>query len=837
MKSGDVNGILHISGIENLNDQLILHCGELEEYQDLENIKLILENFDSHKRISIPIDAELWKFKKLVVSDWSGFCKKNKSMLSRGNVNLILSGWKKDISYCYLLGGSKTFHDFSMLINPNEEEQLLHQLCLTKVWVDAEHWVLQWATGKQRLEILANNGVLQQNFLEIESIYTENQKLHISLDKKNDIIGESIVWLAWEEGIGELYHVNGSYDCSTNEVIIEASGLYREKAGKLRIFPVVMNDAELICYYELKSAEIFSKAAKKDKSCRIAAAMILENTNQEMALAASFTSGGYLHFHIAKQRNLFTEMSSPLAKSIKIVNNRICFKCRMAKSKLNLKSISLILRSKVQDKRYEFSFTTKEHGSYVNVVAYLPLEQIEWEQFYWDIRGVVTYSGIESEIRFRNYSKVNRLCMLLKNQQTFVGDGNYVVYPYLTNSYDFAIGYRARTEYDCWQFVFKEYLALVVYYLLRPYWLSRKIWLVYEKYSITAQDNSFYFFEYCMEKLSKEEKKNIYYVIDKEAADYQYVSKYDDHVIQFLSLKHMIYMKAAKLLVSSDTKAHAYAWRSPNTIYRELLKRNKNVFLQHGVIYYKKCHQGLKKRGTNNCRLFIVSSEVEKQIIKEYFGYKDKEIAVTGLARWDVLHDTSVVGEKLILMMPTWRNWLEEVTEEEFQKSDYYKNYMALLNNAKLHSFLERKNVNMIFYIHPKFREYIKVFGSSSSRIKMVEFGTQPLNALIMKCNMMVTDYSSACWDVYYQGKPVLFYLFDYEMYSQVQGSYVDMRTDAFGKATDNADELIDMMERIEESGFREEDKYAAMREELLPYRDNCNSERTYQILKNMFAK
>ena len=81
MKSGDVNGILHISGIENLNDQLILHCGELEEYQDLENIKLILENFDSHKRISIPIDAELWKFKKLVVSDWSGFCKKNKSML------------------------------------------------------------------------------------------------------------------------------------------------------------------------------------------------------------------------------------------------------------------------------------------------------------------------------------------------------------------------------------------------------------------------------------------------------------------------------------------------------------------------------------------------------------------------------------------------------------------------------------------------------------------------------------------------------------------------------------------------------------------------------------
>ena len=208
---------------------------------------------------------------------------------------------------------------------------------------------------------------------------------------------------------------------------------------------------------------------------------------------------------------------------------------------------------------------------------------------------------------------------------------------------------------------------------------------------------------------------------------------------------------------------------------------------------------------------------------------------MTGLARWDVLEDRSVPGEKMILMMPTWRNWLEEVTEEQFKASDYYKNYMALLNSPKLHDFLKRKHVKMIFYIHPKFREYISTFATDCPNIQMIEFGTQPLNALLMRCNMMITDYSSACWDVFYQKKPVLFYLFDYELYDQVQGSYVDMRTQAFGDATDQMDELVDWMEAYEEKGFCEKEKYAKLREQLLPFRDHLNCDRTYEAIKKKF--
>ena len=170
-----------------------------------------------------------------------------------------------------------------------------------------------------------------------------------------------------------------------------------------------------------------------------------------------------------------------------------------------------------------------------------------------------------------------------------------------------------------------------------------------------AQDNGFYFFKYCMENLPESEKDRIYYVIDKKAPDYQYVRQYGRHVLNFLSLKHMVYLMGARVLISSDTKAHAYAWHSPNSIYRNMLKRKENVFLQHGVIAFKCCHQGLRKKSVNASNLFVVSSDVEKKIILDKFGYDDSEVIVTGLARWDVLEDKSVGQEREILLMPTWR--------------------------------------------------------------------------------------------------------------------------------------------------------------------------------------
>lgn len=335
-----------------------------------------------------------------------------------------------------------------------------------------------------------------------------------------------------------------------------------------------------------------------------------------------------------------------------------------------------------------------------------------------------------------------------------------------------------------------------------------------------------------MEKLPEGEKNHIYYVIDTKAADYEVVKQYGKHVIPFLSFKHMVYLQAARVLISSDTKAHAYAWHSANSIYRNSLYKKKNVFLQHGVMAFKCCHKGLRKGSANPSNLFITSSQVEASIIEKYFEYSQSEIAVTGLARWDVLEDKANPAHKEILLMPTWRTWLEEVQKEEFMQSDYYKHYMDFLNQPQLVELLEKYDVTMNFYIHPKFREYLDAFSVGSKRIQLIPFGSQPLNELLMSCSMMITDYSSACWDVYYQGKPVLFYLFDLELYNEVQGSYIDMEKEAFGDNARDGKTLLDLMEYYIKNDFREKECYAKQREILLPYRDDLNSKRTYDIIK-----
>ena len=40
---------------------------------------------------------------------------------------------------------------------------------------------------------------------------------------------------------------------------------------------------------------------------------------------------------------------------------------------------------------------------------------------------------------------------------------------------------------------------------------------------------------------------------------------------------------------------------------------------------------------------------------------------------------------------------------------------------------------------------------------------------------MLITDYSSVSWDIYYMEKPILFYQFDLEQYNETNGSYIDM--------------------------------------------------------------
>ena len=225
---------------------------------------------------------------------------------------------------------------------------------------------------------------------------------------------------------------------------------------------------------------------------------------------------------------------------------------------------------------------------------------------------------------------------------------------------------------------------------------------------------------------------------------------------------------------------------------------------------------------------------VEQEIAINELGYNEKTAPITGFARWDVLEDKQADKEKFILLMPTWRSWLEEVSDNQFLVSDYYKKYSSLLQSPRLNQILKDTNTRLIFYIHPKFAGYIDNFKAAvSNRVTYIPFGKIPLNELMMRCSMLITDYSSVCWDVYYMDKPVLFYQFDYDMYNQAHGSYINMENDLFGNRSTTEDALLNDVEYFANNGFVENEKDRLAAPKYFEYRDNNNSKRIYDFLKN----
>jgi len=164
-------------------------------------------------------------------------------------------------------------------------------------------------------------------------------------------------------------------------------------------------------------------------------------------------------------------------------------------------------------------------------------------------------------------------------------------------------------------------------------------------------------------------------------------------------------------------------------------------------------------------------------------------------------------------------------------ETEYYKSYFELLNSYKLQEVIKKNNVKLKFFIHPKFKEYISKFSSNNENISIYEYGEVKVNDLLMKSSMLITDYSSVAWDMYYQKKPIVFYQFDIEDYDKYQGSYLDMDSELFGDRVFKVEELIQTIEEYICVDFEEKNEYADMRSKYFTHVDKKNCERTYKTI------
>ncbi len=549
-------------------------------------------------------------------------------------------------------------------------------------------------------------------------------------------------------------------------------------------------------------------------------------------LTQARAADGALQLKLAKRDDYLRYLVKGTVKKLKVSPHAITVGVELSAPTFQVSCIKLRYRSADEDIVFELPTTVRQTGSGFEVSTTFDPRAYDFKEIYWDFRVGLHNDelGIQMDVPAL-CPFMQRARMVLGNVQAALPGDKIIFSNYARGTGSLHFVYRTMSEYDSPACRRREVVAYALFRLTKPFWAAKRIWLVHEKFCSTAQDNGFYFFKYCMDELPPQERAHIFYVMDKNAKDRDKLAGYEGNVLDFMSFKHLLYGMAADIVIASDSTSHLFTWRPKPSAVAHVFKRKKTLFLQHGVTALKRVDYIFGKKGTSPMTYFLTTSSAEQRIVVGHFGYSAAEAPVLGFSRWDVLEDRSDSQHPKILIMPTWRQWLEEQSEEVFVGSEYYQRYSQLIQSPRFARLLEEHDATASFFIHPKLSEHLSAFATSNPRIELIAQGSVPLNELMMESSMLITDYSSVCWDMLYMDKPVCFYQFDKERYCNVVGSYIDFDQDLPGDSCESEDELLSSVEASLARGCVLTERDAQRASNWYDYKDTNNRQRTYEFL------
>lgn len=497
----------------------------------------------------------------------------------------------------------------------------------------------------------------------------------------------------------------------------------------------------------------------------------------------------------------------------------------------NIKSVRLVHRNVIKPTQHDFPVDKINESNDALIISVLIDLEHEYIPYYWDLFLVGESSEYNDEIIW-DVTSVNQKAEKKVDKDVFSKElkvgAEDIIYPYITAGDSMSFTYRKQEDFENkWNF-FKEKMAFIIYKTFKYYFDWKNIWIVFEKNSFGAHDNGYHFFKYMYEN---EKQPNTYYVIRKDSPEYKNMKKMSDRVLKYMSLKYFVYMFASQVFISSDTKFHSYNLQRRDSKLAKSMLTKKNVFLQHGVNGIKKVPVFHKKRGLLD--LIIAPSNFEmREINVKQWGYSSEEVVATGYSRWDSYKDkTHTIPYKQVFMMPTWRKWMEGMSKEDFKTTPFYHEYQTFLSSPKLKEVMLANNVRIAFFLHPYFKEYVDLFEIDDSFVDQYGYLGVDMGEEIMKSSLMISDYSSVVWDMYYLKKPVMFYQFDQDDYLKSEGAYLDYDKDLFGDVVFNADSAIKILSDYAQNGFQEKTEFKVMRDKYLDFNDHNNSERIYKAI------
>lgn len=353
-----------------------------------------------------------------------------------------------------------------------------------------------------------------------------------------------------------------------------------------------------------------------------------------------------------------------------------------------------------------------------------------------------------------------------------------------------------------------------------------------------ADDNAEHLYRHI---LREHPQLNAFFVLSEDSHDWHRLEEEGFRLIAFGSVQHKLCLLNAAHVVSSHADSFVLHVL-PYGDYGDMLNF-KFTFLQHGVIR-DDISGWLNSKAID---LFVTSSPREHESIageRSRYKFGDRETKMVGLARHDGLLERTEATEKVVLIMPTWRQYLVSGAAHgttgrsesaAFYESNYARTWKALLHSDELRELVELHGYRVVFFPHANMQLYADWF-EAPAWVDLRTHATEPvLQKLYRRAAVMVTDYSSVFFEMGLLDKPIVYYQFDLdEMYGGKHPSrlgYFDFTRDGFGPVVERAPELLRELGAILERDCQPSPDYLRRMRETLPLRDGGNRRRTVEAI------
>ncbi|NRA18806.1 MAG: CDP-glycerol glycerophosphotransferase family protein, partial [Oceanospirillaceae bacterium] len=284
---------------------------------------------------------------------------------------------------------------------------------------------------------------------------------------------------------------------------------------------------------------------------------------------------------------------------------------------------------------------------------------------------------------------------------------------------------------------------------------------------------------------------------------------------------YLRYVATAKYLINNSTFPPFFTRRREQfylntwhgTPWKTLGKDIKNSFMEH---------KNTQRNFLQATHIITPNSHTTDVLINRYdieslytgrvyeSGYPRVDLTLNAKAESKALlkRRLGILDEKpVILYAPTWRGILGKTVVE-------------LEEIQTVISTVASCDVHVLFRGH-YFVEKAILEKDLEARVAPSELDTNELLSIV---DCLITDYSSIAFDFMATGRPIIYYLSDYEEYKSTRGLYFD-KSCLPGKVADNTDDLIEVLLNLD---YKEkpDENYDLARSSFVPHEDGNASER-----------